>query len=538
MSQSTPVVASDGTMTPEERLAVSEQRLRLLADNAKDVVWSMSPQGDITYVSQAIEKLRGITPEVAMRQSLPEILTPGSAQEVVGYFGKLGEAAAQGKALPEFRGDLEYYRADGSTFWTEVFAFPLQSASGELVEILGVTRDISERKLHEERLMRAREIAERANASKSRFIAHVSHEIRTPMTTLLSWIQLAKNQTNDTVQHEALGKAQDAGRLLLGIINDLLDLSRMEHGNFLLAKEAFTVSDVASHVLELVEPLASEKGLRCSVRIHDNVPQRLLGDPLRLTQALLNLVSNAVKFTDRGTVSVEVSRANEADAPALLQFAVTDTGIGVAPEWQDKLFHDLVQVPDAQADRVAGTGLGLAICKRLAALMGGSVGVRSAPGQGSTFWFTARLAPADGSAARRASTASSADQRLAGRRILVVEDDASIRQAVVRLLEMKEAQVDQADNGAMAIQRLRSARYDLVMMDMLMPVMGGEECTRLIRGHLRLTELPVIGLTAAGFTEDRDRCIAAGMNDYLSKPFEFDHLLDVIDRHLSPSRAT
>jgi PAS domain S-box-containing protein len=535
MPPSPQTVASDGAMTPEERLAVSEQRLRLLADNAKDVVWSMSPQGDITYVSQAIEKLRGITPEVAMRQSLPEIVTPSSAQEVIGYFGKLGEAAAQGKALPEFRGDLEYYRADGSTFWTEVFAFPLQSASGELVEILGVTRDISERKMHEERLMRAREIAERANASKSRFIAHVSHEIRTPMTTLLSWIQLAKNQASDSAQHDALGKAQDAGRLLLGIINDLLDLSRMEHGNFLLAEEVFSVTAVASHVLELIEPLARDKGLRCSMHIHDDVPQQLLGDPLRLTQALLNLASNAVKFTDHGTVSVEISRVSKTDEPALLQFAVTDTGIGIAADWQDKLFHDLVQVPEAQTDRVAGTGLGLAICKRLAALMGGTVGVRSAPGEGSTFWFTGRLAPADGSVARGAAPANAADQRVAGRRILVVEDDASIRQAVVRLLELKAAVVDQAANGAMAIERLRSARYDLVMMDMLMPVMGGEECTRLIRSHLRLTELPIIGLTAAGFTEDRDRCIAAGMNDYLSKPFEFDHLIDVIAGHLSPA---
>lgn len=522
--------ASDSLLSPEERLAVSEQRLRLLADNAKDVVWSMSPQGAITYVSQAIEKLRGITPEAAMQQTLPEILTPSSATEVVGYFGNLAEAAARGAQLPEFRGDLEYYRSDGSTFWTEVFAFPLQSASGELVEILGVTRDISERKQHEERLMRAREVAERANAAKSRFIAHVSHEIRTPMTTLLSWIQLAKTQASDDTQREALGKAQDAGRLLLGIINDLLDLSRMEHGNFLLAEESFAVSDVLANVMELVAPQAREKGLQCLTRIHADVPERLLGDPLRLTQALLNLTSNAVKFTDSGSVSIEAG--HDPHDPSLLRFTVTDTGIGITPEWQERLFQDLVQVPDAQAARPGGTGLGLAICKRLASLMGGGVGVSSTPGRGSTFWFTARLAVVDGAKARTASSERVMQASLAGKRILVVEDESSIRQAVARLLELKDAVVDQVGNGALAIERLRAGQYDLVMMDLLMPVMGGEECTRLIRRHLHLDDLPIIGLTAAGFAEDRERCIAAGMNDYLSKPFEFDHLMEVIGRHL------
>ena len=350
------------------------------------------------------------------------------------------------------------------------------------------------------------------------------------MTTLLSWIQLAKNQASDDAQREALGKAQDAGRLLLGIINDLLDLSRMEHGNFLLAEQTFAVSEVLANVMELVEPQAREKGLQCLTRIHDDIPERLLGDPLRLTQALLNLTSNAVKFTDSGSVSLELGRDH--DDPSLLRFTVTDTGIGITPAWQEKLFHDLVQVPDAQAARPGGTGLGLAICKRLASLMGGSVGVSSKPGRGSTFWFTARLAPVDGAKAHAASSERALHASLSGKRILIVEDEGSIRQAVARLLEQKEASVEQAENGAVAIERLRAGHYDLVMMDMLMPVMGGEECVRLIRRHLRLNDLPIIGLTAAGFAEDRERCLAAGMNDYLNKPFEFDHLIEVIGRHL------
>lgn len=532
-----PPNAADSHLTPEERLAVSEQRLRLLADNAKDVVWSMSPAGEITYVSQAVEKLRGITPEVAMRQSLPEILTPSSQVEVVGYFQTLLGNAAKGEALPNFRGDLEYYRHDGSTFWTEVFAFPVTSASGELVEILGVTRDISERKQHEDSLMRAREIAEQANATKSRFLAHVSHEIRTPMTTLMSWLQLSINQASDEGQRETLTKAQDAGRLLLGIINDLLDLSRMEHGNFQLVSRTFSVSDVVTQVRELIDPDLRKKSLQCTVSIDTDVPATLTGDSLRLMQALLNLASNAVKFTERGSIRLEVRRLPDEGGMPVMRFAVIDTGIGIDPAWQEKIFQDLVQVPDAQQTptspgQARGTGLGLAICKRLAQLMGGKVGVESTPGVGSSFWFTACFGTSDAVNTPVAASQTTATQALAGKRVLVVEDDASIRQAVVKLLESINVVVDQAENGAVALERLREGNYQLVLMDMLMPVMGGEECARLIRRHLRMTELPVIGLTAAGFIEDRDRCIAAGMNDYLTKPFEFDELVGVMEKYL------
>lgn len=521
-------------LTSEDRLAVSEQRLRLLADNAKDVVWSMSPQGEITYVSPAVEKLRGLTPDEAMKEALTEILTPSSQIKVMGYFEQLHVAAAQGLELPTFRGDLEYYRKDRSTFWTEVFAFPLTGSQGELVEVLGVTRDISERKQYEESLMRAREVAEQANAAKSRFVAHVSHEIRTPMSGLLSWIQLAINKAIPGSDLEILTKAQDAGKLLLAIINDLLDLSRLENGNFHLNSALFKVENVLEKVQEFIEPSIKGKDICYSVSIADDVPKELIGDQIRLTQALLNLANNAVKFTDKGIIDLHVSLLSYDVNQVVLRFAVKDTGIGIEEKWQGMLFQDLVQVPEAQANQHTGTGLGLAICKRLATLMGGSVGFESVVGEGSTFWFSAKLSTSkEGkvSADEKLEVEDLKIKPLNGLKVLLIDDDVSIRQATARLLELFGVQIQEAENGAVGLEYLNSHLYDLVLIDMLMPVMGGEECVRLAREQLNLKELPIIGLTAAGFAEDREKCLAAGMSDYLTKPYEFDDLVRMISKY-------
>ncbi len=523
----------------EELLRVSEQRLRLLAENARDVVWSMSPGGEITYVSQAVEKLRGITPEAAMKEPLDKILTPSSQGKVLDYFQAVHVAAAGKSELPTFRGDLEYYRADGSTFWTEVFAFPLADSDGNLVEILGVTRDISDRKEYEASLQRARDLAERANSAKSRFLAHISHEIRTPMTTMLSWLSVARSDA-DAEQRVLLDKAQDAGKLLLGIINDLLDMSRIEHGSLQISEHSLSLDGILAQVVDLIRPACEQKNLQLKTHIDPAIPAALIGDPLRITQALLNLASNAVKFTDHGSVHIEIRTEQLTSTFCLLRFVVTDSGTGIAPEWQGRLFEDLFQVPDTTSGR-SGTGLGLAICKRLAALMGGTVGVESVPGKGSMFWFTARVGLADTSAAAPSEARQISMQDndphtgaglMPGSRVLLVEDDTPLRDAIAYLLKSVNLEVMEAGNGVEALVMLKNVSFDLVLMDLSMPLMGGEECTRRIRDELRLTNMPVVGLTAAGFVEDRQRCIDAGMNDYLTKPFDIDDLLAVIKRQI------
>lgn len=524
----------------EEQLRVSEQRLRLLADSARDVVWTMSPLGAVTYISPAVEVLRGITPEKAMQQSIDETLTPESRDVVLQYFADVGAAVLQGKTPPQFRGDLEYWRNDGSRFWTEVLAFPLMSANGELVEILGVTRDISQRRQYEDSLREARQMAEKSNAAKTEFLAHISHEIRTPMSAILASTELALSTSLTLQQRTLLQKSKSAGRLLLGIINDILDLSKLEHGKLVLHSAPLDVNEVLQQVGDLVSDSCARKGLHYSAEIAPGVVTLRLGDAQRLAQALLNLVSNAVKFTERGHVRVTVSGVEGDDSGERLRFEVQDTGAGLPPELQAKVFEGFVQGDNEQTRFHGGTGLGLSICKSLAQLMNGDVGVLSQEGVGSTFWFTVQLPCAPEGLRMPSGDVSAAElPRLAhGLHVLLVEDNVSMRDVLRQLLELAGARVDTAENGQVAVERVKATRYDLVLMDMQMPVLGGLEATQIIRQDPALEDLPIVALTAGGFNEDRDRFYAAGVNDYLTKPFEYKDLIAALERNLPSDGIT
>ncbi len=524
----------------EEQLRVSEQRLRLLADSARDVVWTMSPLGAVTYISPAVEVLRGITPEQAMQQSIDETLTPESRDVVLQYFADVGAAVLQGKTPPQFRGDLEYWRNDGSRFWTEVLAFPLMSANGELLEILGVTRDISQRRQYEDSLREARQMAEKSNAAKTEFLAHISHEIRTPMSAILASTELALSTSLTPQQRTLLQKSKSAGRLLLGIINDILDLSKLEHGKLVLHSAPLDVNEVLQQVGDLVSDSCARKGLHYSAEIAPGVMTLRLGDAQRLAQALLNLVSNAVKFTERGHVRVTVSGVEGDDSGERLRFEVQDTGAGLSPELQAKVFEGFVQGDNEQTRFHGGTGLGLSICKSLAQLMNGGVGVLSQEGVGATFWFTVQLPCAPEGLRMPSGDVSAAElPRLAqGLHVLLVEDNVSMRDVLRQLLELAGARVDTAENGQVAVERVKSTRYDLVLMDMQMPVLGGLEATQIIRQDPALQDLPIVALTAGGFNEDRDRFYAAGVNDYLTKPFEYKDLIAALERNLPSDGVT
>ena len=526
-------------LSAAQLLAISEQRHRLLAENARDVVWSMSPAGVVTYISSAIEKLRGLTPDEAMAQTLDQILTPPSQAEVIDYYARLHAGAAAGEPLPSYRGELEYYRKDGSTFWTEVFAFPLVDDQGQLVEVIGVTRDIHERKQYEDSLKEARAQAEQASQAKSRFVAHISHEMRTPLSALLSWVQLAAQVSSSTEQRDLLQKSQSAGQLLLGIINDLLDLSRMEQSALRLQRKPLHLDEVLAQVRDLTLPLCANKPVVYQSIVDPQVPRHLVGDPVRLTQALLNLTSNAAQATATGQITVAVTlepSGTEHQTPDVcLRFAVSDTGRGVSSQHNEHLFEGLVQVPDQNAPMAAntGAGLGLAITRRLAELMDGGVGFKSEPGKGSTFWFTCCLAPVIEST--QADADNKADPEvLRGKRVLLVEDYVSLRQAMARTLSGLGVEVHEAENGLQALGKIRQTPFDLVLMDISMPVMDGKTCTQKIRTEFG-AKVPVIGLTAAGFEEDREDLMALGMNEYLLKPFLLEELVAAMARHLDGS---
>jgi len=519
---------------PSRSLHLIEQRHRLLAEYANDVIWTMSLDGAITYISPAVFKLRGLTPEEAVQQTIDQILTPTSQGVSGQYFLDVLQAAQRGETPKNFRGDLEYYRKDGSTFWTEVLAFPLTDADGSLIEILGVTRDITERKLYEAELTSAREAAEKANKAKSDFMAHISHEVRTPLTALLAYMAQAMNSSDANDKHDSLEKAQTAGELLLHLINDILDFSKIESGKLEIRKAPFVLNDVVQQVTDLVAHTAKNKGLNCTVDCNVDAHMMLTGDAPRLTQALLNLASNAVKFTQQGFVRIEIEQMDASPSDVTLKFSVHDSGPGLSSDMCEHVFERFVQGHGGTAPRQSGTGLGLPICRQLAQLMHGDAGVVSTLGHGSTFWFTARISTLDHMPPSTDPTetfAPASNIHLAGHRILIVDDNDAVRDAMCRLLKHHGMVVDHADSGLTALEKLQDQNYDMLLVDVQMPDMGGIELTETLR-KTKPSPLKIIGVSAGALGDDRRMCLDAGMNDHLSKPFKVNHMLDKIRQHI------
>ena len=425
--------------------------------------------------------------------------------------------------------------------------------------LFGVIQDITEKKHiaaelerhrdHLEELVRQRtealaettKAAQAANIAKSAFLANMSHEIRTPMNAILGMTSLLQRAGVSPPQAERLNKIQTAGEHLLDVINDILDISKIEAGKLQLEAATLDPAAIAERVAAMLGERAREKGL--SLAVTERPPRELLlGDPTRLRQALLNYVSNAVKFTERGAIALRVRVQDESAEGVLLRFEVQDSGIGIDPDARARLFSIFEQADNSTTRKYGGTGLGLAITRRLAELMGGSAGVDSEPGVGSTFWFTARLRRGgEAGASDAAETAVDAEQRLrgefAGRRILLVEDDPLNREIAALLLSQAGLDIDPAEDGDIAVALASNRNYALILMDMQMPVMGGIEATRRIRAMERCRDIPIVAITANAFAEDRERCIAAGMNDFIAKPFNPAVLYTTILKWLTRARG-
>ena len=436
--------------------------------------------------------------------------------------------------------EKEYLHRDGRLVPVRLNGVLITGSDGETY-IWSIVEDITEQKRAEADILRAKETAEAASRAKSEFVANMSHEIRTPMNAILGLVHLLSRSAPTPRQSDYVEKIRLSAQSLLGLINDVLDFSKIEAGKLELESVHFRLGDLFEHLATVHEAGAREKSIALRFAIAPGTPEALCGDLLRLQQVLVNLTGNAIKFTDRGTVEIGVEAvAVTADAVAL-RFSVRDTGIGIDPEHQVRLFEAFSQGDASTTRRHGGTGLGLAICARLVALMGGTISVSSEAGRGSVFAFTARckagLSQSAGAPQRVAVRGGS--RGLAGARLLLVEDNAINQQVAREILIDAGATAVVAGDGAEALRLLESdaAGFDGILMDIQMPGMDGYEVSRAIRAMPGRSGVPIIALTANAMSGDREKCLAAGMNDHISKPLEVETLLAVLGYWVGP-RAT
>lgn len=435
--------------------------------------------------------------------------------------------------------DLTLKRADNTLFYAQLDGVSFATQNQHNKVRLALT-DISERKQAEIALKEARILADKANRLKSEFLTNMSHEIRTPMNTIVGIAYLLQDSELTENQRSYLNKINIASHTLLGIINNILDFSKIEAGQLELKQEKFLLDSLFTRLSDMVYVQAKEKNIELVFSISPNIPNQLVGDSLRLSQVLFNLLNNAVKFSNRGKVLVSVVPIEQNAASVNLQFSVQDSGCGMTPEQIRLLLQPFSQAEGLNSRKQGGAGLGLAISKELLKLMGSKIWVKSQIDTGSTFYFTVRLGIAEQHSPVQAAIGKTPDScaNLAGKKILLVEDDEFNCDLAAELLRRLGIRVEIAENGLQAVRRAKNEAFDIVLMDVQMPEMDGLTATRLIRADKHLQNLPVIAITANTTNSDQEACLAAGMDDYIAKPFNPKKLADILSYWLNAKLQT
>ncbi len=507
----------------------AQQRLTDVTETMPGAVFQLVPNEqnrlEVSFVSSGIEQLVGITVADVLKNVNPlnDIIVEEDRPIMTRVLRDSLRAKSAGICDVRVR-----HQTTGKLMWIRAAASP--NLDNPLrITWSGFWWDITDIKQLQEELAQARVTAESASQIKSEFLANMSHEIRTPMNAILGLSHLALRADPPPRLKSHLQKIDRASRSLLGVINDILDFSRIEAGKLTLEETAFSLDSVLEDLANMTGPGAQEKGLEFSCRADSEVPRDLVGDPLRLGQVLLNLVSNAVKFTERGHVRVSTERVREDAGRVVLLFTIEDSGIGLSHEQRGRLFSAFSQADNSTTRKYGGSGLGLSISKNLVEMMKGTIDVESEPGRGSRFFFTVELGLAEvGALEKRGGPI--AGKPLEGLRILIAEDNEINMEIAREVLEAAGAKVASASNGREAINALKETHYDAVVMDVNMPVLNGLEATREIRNEARFAQLPIVAMTASAMADDRTRCLEAGMNAHISKPIDVDELIETLAR--------
>jgi PAS domain S-box-containing protein len=519
------------------RQEAEEEVLRMssIVNSSPQYISYITPEGDFKYLNPAAHEITGYSVGELMEQGIGAIISEEDLKKLLEVY--IPQILEKGS----FQGEIPFIKKNHEQRLMEISAFPVGVHRRDIGII---AQDITEKRQLEQDLIAAKEQAEQSSRAKGVFLARMSHEMRTPLNAIIGMTTIAKSSGEAEKTEYCLSKIDEASVHLLGVINDILDMSKVESGKFELHSSLFSLKQMIRRTANMIAFRIDEKKQKFVINFGNDLPEHIVSDEQRLTQVLSYLLSNAVKFTPaEGTITLSVKKLVEQDDSCTIRMEVADTGIGISPEQRKKIFFLFEQGDGSIARKYGGTGLGLIIVKSIIELMGGEIDVESEPGKGSVFFFTIPVekekpVPAAQLSKAEEKAGEESPPRYSGCRILLVEDVEINREIVISLLEETGVIIDCAENGVQAVEMFKAApsKYDIIFMDIHMPEMDGYEATCHIRKFEKEKNfqeaVPIIAMTANVFREDIEKCMAAGMNDHLGKPIDFEELLKKMDNYL------